>query len=54
MINFTDFILPAIVAIIIIFGAILFMYTSIIESLLRIMIGLRMVYNSLIKLPSIL
>jgi len=35
---------------IIIFGVILFMYTSIIESLLRIMIGLWMVYNSLIKL----
>ena len=35
---------------IIIFGVILFMYTSIIESLLRIVIGLWMVYNSLIKL----
>lgn len=35
---------------IIIFGVILFMYTTIIESLLRIMIGLWMVYNSLIKL----
>ena len=35
---------------IIIFCVILFMYTSIIESLLRIMIGLWMVYNSLIKL----
>ena len=35
---------------IIIFGLILFMYTSIIESLLRILIGLWIVYNSLIKL----
>ena len=35
---------------IIIFGLILFMYTSIIESLLRILMGLWIVYNSLIKL----
>lgn len=35
---------------IIIFGLILFMYTPIIESLLRILIGLWIVYNSLIKL----